>query len=214
MKKIKVNEMYYSIQGESSLSGLPCIFIRLTYCNLRCTYCDSEYAFYDGKDFSIDEILEKIKEYNCNLVEVTGGEPLLQSQCINLLRELINNKYDVMLETSGSLSIKEVPEDVKKIIDFKCPTSGMEHKNLWAIINDINNNDEVKFVIGNKQDFEWAVNKIKEYNIEKKCIILFSSVFGEIEYEQVVGWMLDSKIKARFQIQLHKHIWEESTKGV
>ena len=214
MKKIKVNEIYYSIQGESSLSGLPCIFIRLTYCNLRCTYCDSEYAFYDGKDFSIDEILEKIKEYNCNLVEVTGGEPLLQSQCINLLRELINNKYDVMLETSGSLSIKEVPEDVKKIIDFKCPTSGMEHKNLWAIINDVNNNDEVKFVIGNKQDFEWAVNKIKEYNIEKKCIILFSSVFGEIEYKQVVGWMLDSKIKARFQIQLHKHIWEESTKGV
>jgi len=214
MKKIKVNEIYYSIQGESSLSGLPCIFIRLTYCNLRCTYCDSEYAFYDGKDFSIDEILEKIKEYNCNLVEVTGGEPLLQSQCINLLRELINNKYDVMLETSGSLSIKEVPKDVKKIIDFKCPTSGMEHKNLWIIINDINNNDEVKFVIGNKQDFEWAVNKIKEYNIEKKCIILFSSVFGEIEYEQVVGWMLDSKIKARFQIQLHKHIWEESTKGV
>ena len=214
MKKIKVNEIYYSIQGESSLAGLPCIFIRLTYCNLRCTYCDSEYAFYDGEDFTVKEILEKIKKYECNLVEVTGGEPLLQSECINLLNKLIDNKYDVMLETGGSLSIKKVPQNVKKIIDFKCPSSGMEQKNLWEIINDISENDEVKFVIGDRTDFDWAINKIKEYDIENKCLILFSSVFSEIEYQTVVEWMLDSKIKARFQLQIHKHIWEKETKGV
>ena len=137
MEKLKINEIYYSIQGESSLSGLPCIFIRLTYCNLRCTYCDSEHAFYEGKDYTVEEILNEIKKYGCNLVEVTGGEPLLQSECIYLLNKLIENKYDVMLETGGSLSIKKVHKDVKKIIDFKCPSSGMEKKNLWTIINDI-----------------------------------------------------------------------------
>ena len=119
-----------------------------------------------------------------------------------------------MLETGGSLSIKKVPQNVKKIIDFKCPSSGMEQKNLWEIINDISKNDEVKFVIGNRTDFDWAINKIKEYNIENKCLILFSSVFSEIEYQTVVEWMLDSKIKARFQLQIHKHIWEKETKGV
>jgi len=214
MQKLKVNEIYYSIQGESSLSGLPCIFIRLTYCNLRCTYCDSEYAFYEGENYTVKQILEKIKKYDCNLVEVTGGEPLLQSECISLLNKLIDEKYDVMLETGGSLPIKEVPRDVKKIIDFKCPSSGMEKKNLWNIINDISNNDEIKFVIGDKMDFKWAENKIKEYDIENKCTILFSSVYDKIEYQKVVEWMLDSKIKARFQLQIHKHIWKEETKGV
>ena len=123
MRKIKVNEIYYSIQGESSLSGLPCIFIRLTYCNLRCSYCDSEYAFYEGEDLTVDKILSQIKQYNCNLVEVTGGEPLLQTECIKLLYKLINKNYEVMLETSGSLPINLVPDNVKKIIDFKCPSS-------------------------------------------------------------------------------------------
>ena len=214
MKKLKVNEIYYSIQGESSLSCLPCIFIRLTYCNLRCTYCDSEHSFYEGNDFTIPEILNKIKEYDCNLVEVTGGEPLLQNNCINLLEELIKSGYNVMLETSGSLSIKNVPANVKKIIDFKCPSSGMEKKNLWEIIDDIDSNDEIKFVIGNKEDFDWSINKIKKYNMEDKCSILFSSIFGKIEYKTVVQWILNSKIHARFQLQIHKHIWEEETRGV
>ena len=123
MKKIKVNEIYYSIQGESSLSGLPCIFIRLTYCNLRCTYCDSEYAFYEGKDLTIPEILSKIKQYHCNLVEVTGGEPLLQKGVFPLMESLLENKFQVMLETSGSLSIKNVPKEVIKVLDLKCPGS-------------------------------------------------------------------------------------------
>ena len=131
--KIKINEIYYSIQGESSFVGLPCIFIRLTYCNLRCTYCDSEYTFYDGKDMDIQEILNEIKKYECNLVEVTGGEPLFQKNCIKLLEELVELDYKVLLETSGSLSIKNVPKKVINIIDFKCPSSGMKKKNLWVV---------------------------------------------------------------------------------
>ena len=214
MKKIKVNEIYYSIQGESSFSGLPCIFIRLTYCNLRCSYCDSEYAFYEGENLTINEIISEIEQYNCNLVEVTGGEPLLQTECIKLLNKLIDKNYEVMLETSGSLPINLVPESVKKIIDFKCPSSNMENKNLWEILDDVSKNDEIKFVIGNQADFEWAQNKIKKYNIEDKCNILFSCVFGKLKYETLVKWLLDSNIKARFQLQTHKHVWEEKTKGV
>ena len=214
IKKIKVNEIYYSIQGESSLSGLPCIFIRLTYCNLRCSYCDSEYAFYDGSDMSIDEIVKEIKKYNCNLVEVTGGEPLLQSECIDLLNKLINLDYDVMLETSGSLPVNLVHQNVKKIVDFKCPSSKMEHKNLWTILDNISSNDEIKFVIGDKNDFEWAQNKIIEYGLENKCALLFSCVFDKLDYKILVKWLLQSNIKARFQLQTHKHIWEEKTRGV
>tara|TARA_Y100001970_G_C14139135_1_gene806089 strand:+ start:594 stop:1235 length:642 start_codon:yes stop_codon:yes gene_type:complete len=207
MKKIKVNEIYHSIQGESTFSGMPCIFIRLTYCNLRCTYCDSEYAFYDGDDLTINEILDKIEKYSCNLVEVTGGEPLLQKECIALLEKLVEKKYEVMLETSGSLPVDTVPLEVKKIIDFKCPSSNMEEKNLWSIMNNVSKHDEIKFVIGDKNDFQWAYDKIKKYNIENKCTILFSPVYDKIDYKNIVKWMLDSNVKARFQIQTHKHIW-------
>ncbi len=214
MRKIKVNEIYYSIQGESSLSGLPCIFIRLTYCNLRCSYCDSEYAFYEGKDMTINQILSEIKKYHCNLVEVTGGEPLLQSGCIDLLNELIAKKYEVMIETGGSLPVNLVHKNVKKIIDFKCPSSNMENKNLWKILDDVSKNDEIKFVIGDQTDFRWAQNKIKKYEIEDKCNILFSCVFEKLKYETLVKWLLDSNIKARFQLQTHKHIWKEETRGV
>ena len=214
MRKIKVNEIYYSIQGESSLSGLPCIFIRLTYCNLRCTYCDSEYAFYDGDDLTIKEILGKIKEYNCNLVEVTGGEPLLQTECINLLNELINNNYEVMLETSGSLPIDLVPENVKKIIDFKCPSSGMNKNNLWSIVDDLKTHDEVKFVIGNREDYEWAKIKVAEFHLNELCTVLFSSIFNEIDPKIIVEWILADSLPVRMQIQIHKYIWGSETKGV
>ena len=131
---LKINEIFYSIQGESSHTGLPCIFIRLTFCNLRCNYCDTEYAFYEGEDWSISKILTKIKEYPCNLVMVTGGEPLLQDNCITLMKELLNHNYNVMLETSGSLKLSDVPKEVVKIVDFKCPSSNMAKKNNWSIL--------------------------------------------------------------------------------
>ena len=212
--KLKINEIYYSIQGESSYTGLPCIFIRLTYCNLRCTYCDSEYTFHDGEDMTVNEIMAKIKQYKCNLVEVTGGEPLFQKGCIELLQKLIDSKYNVLLETSGSLSIENVPKKVINIIDFKCPSSNMKKKNYWENLEFIKEKDEIKFVIGDKEDYEWAKRKINEYNLTSKCIVLMSPVYKEIESKTIINWILNDNLDVKFQIQLHKNIWENETRGV
>jgi 7-carboxy-7-deazaguanine synthase len=209
-----INEIYYSIQGESSLAGKPCVFIRLTYCNLRCSYCDTEHAFYNGKEMNIKDIIKKIKQWPCKLIEVTGGEPLLQRECITLLNELIKLKYKVMLETSGSLPLNKVPSEVIKIIDFKCPSSKMKHKNSWKIINDILPHDEIKFVIGNKEDYDWAKEKIYELNLNEICTILFSPVFNSIEPKKIIEWILTDNIPVRFQLQMHKIIWEPDKLGV
>ena len=211
---LKINEIYYSVQGESTHAGRPCIFIRLTYCNLRCTYCDTEYAFYDGEDMEIPEIMNEIQQWDCNLVEVTGGEPLFQEECIDLLNELVISKYEVMLETGGSLSISDVPNEVIKIVDFKCPSSGMEKKNLWSIVDDLQPHDEVKFVIGNREDFDWAKNRIEEYSLDKICTLLFSPTFGEIDPQQIVEWILAENLPVRIQMQMHKMIWSPEEKGV
>ena len=189
--KLMINEIYHSIQGESSYSGRPCIFIRLTYCNLRCSYCDP-----------------------CNLVEVTGGEPLFQKNCIILLQKLVENKYEVLLETSGSLSIESVPKQVINIIDFKCPSSKMVKKNLWENINYLKKDDEIKFVIADKEDYVWAKNKISEYELTKKSNILMSPAYNEIESKKIVDWILRDNLNVRFQIQLHKEIWDPDKKGV
>ena len=211
---LKINEIYYSVQGESTHAGRPCIFIRLTYCNLRCSYCDTEYAFYDGKDMEITDIMSEIKRWDCNLVEVTGGEPLFQEECIDLLHELINSNYEVMLETGGSLSISDVPKKVVKIVDFKCPSSGMVKKNLWSIVDDLQAHDEVKFVIGNREDFDWAKDRITEYSLDKICTLLFSPTFGEIDPQQIVEWILAENLPVRMQLQMHKMIWSPEEKGV
>ena len=211
---LKINEIYYSLQGESTHSGCPCIFIRLTYCNLRCSYCDTEYAFYDGKDMEITYIMSEIKRWDCNLVEVTGGEPLFQDECIDLLNELVNSNYEVMLETGGSLSISDVPKKVVKIVDFKCPSSGMVKKNLWSIADDLQSHDEVKFVIGNREDFDWAKDRITEYSLDKICTLLFSPTSGEIDPLQIVEWILAENLPVRMQLQMHKMIWSPEEKGV
>ena len=211
---LKINEIYYSVQGESTHTGRPCIFIRLTYCNLRCSYCDTEYAFYEGKDMEIAQIMTEIQQWDCNLVEVTGGEPLFQEECIDLLHELINSNYEVMLETGGSLSISDVPKKVIKIVDFKCPSSKMEKKNLWSIVDDLQGHDEVKFVIGNREDFDWAKDKITEYSLDKICTLLFSPTFGEIDPQLIVEWILADNLPVRMQMQMHKMIWSPEEKGV
>jgi len=211
---LKINEIYYSVQGESTHTGRPCIFIRLTYCNLRCSYCDTEYAFYEGKDMEIAQIISEIQQWDCNLVEVTGGEPLFQEECIDLLHELINSNYEVMLETGGSLSISDVPKKVIKIVDFKCPSSKMDKKNLWSIVDDLQGHDEVKFVIGNREDFDWAKDKIKEYSLDKICTLLFSPTFGEIDPQLIVKWILADNLPVRMQMQMHKMIWSPEEKGV
>jgi 7-carboxy-7-deazaguanine synthase len=212
---LKVNEIYLSIQGESSKAGLPCIFIRLTYCNLRCSYCDTEYAFYEGTDYSIDQIIGKIKEFKCKLVEVTGGEPLFQDkECRELMYRLCEEGYEVMLETGGSLSIKDIDERVMIIMDLKCPSSGMMKKNLYENINYLKAGDEVKFVIGNRVDYKWTKEIINKYDLDKKCQVLLSVVFGKLEPVLLVNWMLEDKLRARFQLQMHKFIWQPDMKGV
>ena len=212
---LKVNEIYYSIQGEGSATGLPCVFVRLTYCNLRCTYCDTEYAFYDGKDFSIDEIINEVKKYDCKLVEVTGGEPLVQmDECLLLMKNLCDNGFNVMIETGGSLPIDKIDPRVKIIMDLKCPSSGMEKKNLYENINYLKPTDELKFVIGSREDYEWTVDVMNRYNLNNKCEILFSVVFGKIDPVQLVNWILEDKLNIRFQLQMHKFIWHPETKGV
>jgi len=212
--KLKINEIYYSIQGESSFTGKPCIFIRLTYCNLRCSYCDSEYTFHEGEDMSVNEILNKIKKYSCKLVEVTGGEPLFQEGCTNLLQKLVDLNYKVLLETSGSLTIKKVPKEVINIIDFKCPSSNMKKKNLWENINYLKLDDEVKFVIGNREDYDWAKNKIKKYNLTNTCKVLMSPTYKEIKPKMITEWILEDNLDIRFQVQFHKEIWPEEERGV
>ena len=211
---LKINEIFYSIQGESSLAGLPCIFIRLTYCNLRCAYCDTEYAFYEGTDYTIEEILAEIKKYNCKLVEVTGGEPLVQKEVLPLMKILCNSGYNVIIETGGSLSIKEIDKRVKIIMDLKCPSSKMAEKNLYENIDVLKLNDEVKFVIGNRQDYDWSKNVIIQYRLTEKCSVLFSNVFEELKPIQLAEWILEDNLKVRFQIQMHKYIWDPKKRGV
>jgi len=210
---LKINEIFYSIQGESSKSGMPCIFVRLTYCNLRCSYCDTDYSFDEGTDMSIEQILKKIKKYNCNLVEITGGEPLLQKECIDLMKTLLKQNYQVMLETGGSLPIKKVPKKVIKIVDFKCPTSKMHKKNEWGIVGDLQEHDEIKFVIGDYEDYKWTKNKIQKFNLYDKKL-LFSPIHDVLNPKELSEWILNDGLKVRMQLQLHKYIWDSSTKGV
>jgi len=211
----KVNEIYFSVQGESTYAGLPCVFVRLTYCNLRCSYCDTEYAFYDGKDLSNTQILEVVRKYDCKLVEITGGEPLVQmEECLGLMKQLCDEGFEVLIETGGSLSIKDIDQRVKIIMDLKCPSSGMEKKNLYENINFLKPLDELKFVIGSREDYDWTISTIKKYNLENKCKILFSVVFGKLEPVQLVNWILEDKLNVRFQLQMHKFIWHHETKGV
>jgi len=211
---LKVNEIYYSIQGESTKAGLPCVFIRLTYCNLRCTYCDTEYAFYDGMDKPIDDILVEINKYQCNLVEITGGEPLVQSESLELMKRLADEGYEVLLETGGSLPIKEVDSRVKIIMDLKCPSSGMQKKNLYENIFFIKPMDELKFVIGDREDYDWSKSIISKYKLTYKCTILFLPVFGKIEPITIADWIMEDKLNVRFQLQMHKFIWDPEAKGV
>ena len=194
--------------------GWPCVFIRLTYCNLRCTYCDTEYAFYEGKEMALDEILKAVEAYRCNLVEVTGGEPLVQEGVHDLMTALCDHGYETLLETGGSLDIGRVDDRVKRIVDFKCPSSGMVKKNLWSNVDHLKPADEVKFVIGNREDFDWAVEMIHTHSIDRRCPILMSVVFGVLPPLELATWILESKLNIRFQLQMHKFIWEPATRGV
>ena len=211
---LKINEIYYSIQGESTKAGLPCVFVRLTFCNLRCTYCDTEYAFYEGKDLSIGDIMEEVRKYNCSLVEITGGEPLFQEESYILMKQLADDGFEVLLETGGSLPINNIDQRVKIIMDLKTPSSGMLKKNMYENINYLKKDDEVKFVIGSREDYLWSKQIIEKYDLNKKNAILFSVVFGKLLPIELVNWILEDKLNVRFQLQMHKFIWKPEERGV
>ncbi|MSO22411.1 MAG: radical SAM protein [Acidobacteria bacterium] len=211
---MKINEIYQSIQGESSYAGLPCVFVRLTYCNLRCSYCDTEYAFYEGKDLTVDEVIASVLSYDCPLIEVTGGEPLLQKEVFPLMDRLIDSGHTVLLETSGSLDIARVHPQVIKILDLKCPSSGESGHNLYSNLDKLQPHDEIKFVIGTREDYLWSKETIEQYRLAGQFPILFSTVFNQLEPRQLVDWVLQDNLKVRFQLQMHKYIWAPARRGV
>jgi len=215
VQKLTVNEIYQSVQGESTWAGLPCVFVRLTFCDLRCSYCDTEYAFYEGKKMTLDEIVDQVRGFGCPLVEVTGGEPLLQPNCVLLLHRLCESGFTVLLETSGAHDIGPVDARVHKIMDLKTPSSGECARNLYTNIAHLTARDEVKFVVGSREDYEWTREKIREYDLGAKVrAVLLSPVFGKIAPADMVAWMLEDKLPARFQLQMHKFIWPPDMKGV
>jgi 7-carboxy-7-deazaguanine synthase len=212
---MKINEIFYSIQGESSFAGRPCAFIRLTGCNLRCSYCDTEYAFYEGKEMSISEILREIEAFPTELVLVTGGEPMLQKSVHELFRNLLDERHTVLLETGGQISLEDVDPRVHKIMDFKCPSSGMEDHNNFNNVRYLTSKDELKFVIGSRQDFDWACEVIQKYNLASRVgSIYFSPVFNQLSYPDLAQWILNCNLPVSIQIQLQKIIWPDVSRGV
>lgn len=214
MPELIVNEIFHSIQGESTHMGRPCVFVRLTYCNLRCQWCDTAYAFSEGSPMTIEAILHAVGAYYCPLVEVTGGEPLLQPGVHDLLRALCDKGYETLLETGGSLDIGGVDHRVKRIVDLKAPGSGMEPKNLLANLLALRSSDEVKFVIADRTDFDWACGIVRDNQLLSRCPVLFSPVFGILAPAALAAWVLESKLPVRMQVQMHKFIWDPARRGV
>jgi 7-carboxy-7-deazaguanine synthase len=211
---LRVNEIFHSIQGESGHAGLPCVFVRLTGCNLRCTWCDTEYAFHEGREMSIDEVLDEVGRYGCSLVEVTGGEPLLQQDAPALMDRLLDRGYRVLLETGGSLPIETVPQRVIRIVDVKCPGSGEAERNRWENLEHLRPTDELKFVIRDRADYDWAATRLRERGLNRRCAVLFAPVHDALEPGELADWVLADGLPVRVQIQLHKILWPGVTRGV
>jgi 7-carboxy-7-deazaguanine synthase len=214
-KNLTINEIYHSIQGESTWAGEPCVFVRLTFCDLRCNYCDTEYAFYDGKKQTLGEIVDAVAALQCPLVEITGGEPLLQKNVLPLMTMLADAGHTVLLETSGAHDIAAVDQRVHRIMDLKTPGSGECARNLFSNIEHLTQRDEVKFVIGSREDYEWSREQVKGHALAHRCrAVLFSPIFGRIDPREIVEWILADKLPVRFQLQMHKFIWTPTKRGV
>jgi 7-carboxy-7-deazaguanine synthase len=206
---LRVSEIFFSLQGETSRVGLPTVFVRLTGCPLRCSYCDTEYAFYGGKSLSISAILAEIARYSPGYVTVTGGEPLAQKECLALLKLLCDAGYSVSLETSGALDVSKVDARVSRILDIKTPASGESGKNRWSNLNHLTQHDELKFVLCDEADYQWAVGTMRERQLDRICPILFSPVYNKLDPTVLAGWVLRDRLPVRMQIQLHKLLWGE-----
>jgi 7-carboxy-7-deazaguanine synthase len=212
---MKVNEIFYSIQGESSFAGRQCVFIRLAGCDLRCSYCDTQYAFDEGSEMSVPEILKSVETYPTRLALVTGGEPMIQESIHELLGQLLERGYTVLLETGGHIPLAEVDARVHKIMDFKCPSSGMQNHNNYGNVRYLTQRDEVKFVVGDRGDFDWACGIIREYDlISRVGEVLISPVYQKQAYAELAGWVLKCGLPVRLQLQLQKIIWPDIQRGV
>ncbi len=204
---LRITEIFYSLQGESDTVGWPTVFIRLTGCPLRCVYCDTAYAFQGGQRMTLKKILDKVAQYNTQYVCVTGGEPLAQKNSLALLTRLCDAGYQVSLETSGALEIHNVDTRVRRVMDLKTPSSGEMHRNLFDNIASLDSRDQVKFVICDRDDYQWATWQVKEYSLAQRCQVLFSPAFGRLEARELAQWILDDQLAVRFQLQLHKVLW-------
>ncbi|MFZ5480775.1 MAG: radical SAM protein [Myxococcota bacterium] len=211
---VRLVEVYASVQGESTFAGLPCVFVRLAGCNLRCTWCDSTFTFTGGEWRAIDAVVDEACAYGIDLVEVTGGEPLVHRQAVTLMERLVARGKTVLLETSGSRDIGPVPPAVHVILDLKPPDSGEERANLWSNVEKLRRKDEVKIVIASRRDYEWARQKIGEHRLADRCTVLLSPAWGLVDPKDVVAWMLEDRLPARFQVQMHKVIWPPDQRGV
>lgn len=212
--RLKIHEIYHSIQGESSFAGCPCVFVRLTGCQMRCVWCDTEEAFYGGRWMELDEILEGVAGYGCELVEVTGGEPLLQPAVHPLMTRLCDEGYDVLLETGGGLDIARVDSRVRRIVDVKCPGSGEAQNNRWENLAELRPGDELKFVLANREDYAWAKRVLAERRLVGRCPIHFAPVHGALLAEDLAAWILRDRLPVRLGVQLHKLVWGVDARGV
>lgn len=212
---LTINEIFHSIQGESTHVGRPCVFVRLTACDLRCSWCDTPYAFHEGQRMSVDEVVAQVKAYECPVVEITGGEPLLQKEVYPLMRRLLDERLTVMLETGGHRSIADVPAGVLRIMDVKCPGSGEAERNDWSNMDRLTAEDEVKFVIKDRADYEFARDVVARHAlIGRVAAVHFSPVHGVLEPKQLAAWILEDRLEVRLQLQAHKYIWDPATRGV
>jgi 7-carboxy-7-deazaguanine synthase len=213
---LKVNEIFYSIQGESSYAGRGCVFVRLSGCNLRCTYCDTTHAYEEGEELEIGDIIDRVASYQCPLVEVTGGEPLIQEETPALIRRLLESGYEVLLETNGTQDLGQVDDRCVKIVDIKCPTSGEADKHDLINLSRLTDDDEIKFVIGSREDYEYAKRILARMDLKPSRMdkVLFSPVFSAMEPSVLAEWILKDRLNVRLQLQLHKYLWDPEQKGV
>ena len=213
-ERLRINEIFYSLQGESTFAGRPCVLVRLTGCQMRCVWCDSEHSFYDGEWMSTEEVLSEVERYGCPLVEVTGGEPLLQPGVYPLMKALCDRGYEVLLETGGGIDISTVDPRVRRIVDIKCPASGEAEANRWENLAHLTPRDELKLVLADRADYEWARDLIRRRRLGERCPVHLSPVHGRLDPIDLAEWILADRLAVRLGLQIHKLLWGEETRGV